>query len=65
MTSNARRNIENAKKFGVQNPEAIIDAYIKNLKKWPNISKEVGRDIDKYAAAIQREIYDKVDLSKL
>ena len=29
------------------------------------ISKEVGRDIDKFAAAIQREIYDKVDLSKL
>ena len=26
---------------------------------------DVGRDIDKFAAAIQREIYDKVDLSKL
>ena len=24
-----------------------------------------GRDIDKFAAAIQREIYDKVDLNKL
>jgi TRAP-type transport system periplasmic protein len=58
-------NIENAKKFGVTDPEAIIDAYNMNLKKWQGISKEVGRDIDKFAAAIQREVYDKVDLSKL
>ena len=33
--------------------------------KWGKISKDVGRDIDKFAAAIQREIYDKVDLNKL
>ena len=58
-------NVENAKKFGVPNPEAIIDAYIKNLKKWTPISKEVGTDIDKFGAAIQREVYDKVDVSKL
>lgn len=60
-----KANIENARKFGVANPEAIIDAYNKNLKKWQGISKEVGRDIDKFAAAIQREIYDKVDPSKI
>ncbi|HWM48494.1 MAG TPA: TRAP transporter substrate-binding protein DctP [Xanthobacteraceae bacterium] len=58
-------NIANAKKFGVANPEAIIDAYVKNQQKWSKISKEVGRDIDKYAAAIQREIYDKVDVNKM
>jgi TRAP-type C4-dicarboxylate transport system substrate-binding protein len=60
-----KANIENAKKFGVKDPEAIINAYLKNLEKWSKISKEVGRDIDKYTAAIQREIYDKVDISKL
>lgn len=58
-------NIENAKRFGVKDPEAIIDAYEKARVKWAKISEEVGRDIDKYAAAIQREIYDKVDLDKL
>ena len=60
-----QRNIENAKKFGVPDPAAIIDAYVKNQQKWARISKEVGRDIDKFAAALQREVYDKVDLSKL
>jgi TRAP-type C4-dicarboxylate transport system substrate-binding protein len=63
--SQRKSNIENAKKFGVKDPESIINAYVKNQEKWAKISKEVGRDIDKYAAAIQREIYDKVDLSKL
>ena len=60
-----QRNIENAKKFGVPDPAAIIEAYVKNQQKWAKISKEVGRDINKFAAAMQREVYDKVDLSKL
>jgi len=59
------RNVENAKKFGVKDPAAIIDAYAKARRKWGGLSKGIGRDIDKFAAAIQREIYDKVDPNKL
>ncbi|OGA65548.1 MAG: hypothetical protein A3G83_04655 [Betaproteobacteria bacterium RIFCSPLOWO2_12_FULL_68_20] len=59
------KNIENAKKFGVANPAAIIDAYDAARRKWKPLSKQIGRDIDKFAAAIQREIYDKVDPGKL
>jgi TRAP-type C4-dicarboxylate transport system substrate-binding protein len=58
------RNIENAKKFHVANPEAILDAYAANLKKWRGLSKGIGRDIDKLTAVIQREVYDKVDPAK-
>ena len=58
-------NIENAKKFGVKDPAAIIDAYVKNQQKWSKISNEIGRDVDKFAATIQREIYDKVDVNKM
>ncbi|OGA66252.1 MAG: hypothetical protein A3F77_15995 [Betaproteobacteria bacterium RIFCSPLOWO2_12_FULL_67_28] len=58
------RNVENAKKFHVPNPEAIVDAYAANRKKWEGLSKGIGRDVDKFAAAIQREIYDKVDPGK-
>ena len=58
-------NIKNAKNFGVQNPEAIIDNFEKAQVKWKAMSKDINRDIDKFAATIQREIYDKVDLSKL
>lgn len=58
-------NIEHAKRFGVPDPAAIIDAYAAARTRWSPISKSVGRDIDKFSAAIQREIYDKVDLDKL
>lgn len=60
-----RRNIENATKFGVPNPGAIIDAYTAARKKWGALSKGIGRDTEKFSAAIQREIYDKVDPGKL
>jgi hypothetical protein len=59
------KNIENAKRFGVPNPAAIIDAYDAARRKWKPLSAGIGRDIDKFAAAIQREIYDKVDPNKL
>ena len=60
-----QRNIDNAKQFGVPDPAALIDAYAAARKKWAVLSKDIGRDIDKFAAAIQREIYDKVDPNKM
>lgn len=59
------RNVENAKKFGVKDPEAIIAAYDKNRQKWAKLAPAIGNDIDKFADAIWREVYSKVDLSKL
>lgn len=59
------RNIAVAKGFGVKDPAAIIDAYEKNLKKWAPLSKEIGRDIGKFAEIVHREVYDKVDPDKL
>jgi TRAP-type C4-dicarboxylate transport system substrate-binding protein len=60
-----QRNIDNAKQFGVADPAALIDAYAAARQKWAVLSKDIGRDIDKFAAAIQREIYDKVDPNKM
>lgn len=60
-----KQNIARFGKLGVKNPEAILDAYAKTLAKWRGLSKEIGTDVDKYADAIKREIYDKLDLSKL
>lgn len=59
------RNIENARKFGVRDPAAIIDAYGKARDKWAGLSKGIGRDIDKFSDAIWREVYSKVDPAKL
>jgi TRAP-type C4-dicarboxylate transport system substrate-binding protein len=59
------RNIDNAKKFGVKDPAAILDAHEKNLAKWKILSKDIGRDINKFAEAMNREVYSKVDPDKL
>ena len=57
--------VADQKKFGVADPGAIIDNYKKNLVKWQGLTKDVGRDIDKFSDLIWREIYSKVDPSKL
>jgi TRAP-type transport system periplasmic protein len=59
------KNIADAKKFGVADPGAVLDAYATALKKWSGLSKGIGRDIDKFADAIWTEIYAKVDPAKL
>ena len=49
----------------MKNPEKVLAAYRRNLKKWHALSPEIGLDVDKYAAAIKREIYDKLDPNKM
>lgn len=51
--------------LGLEDPGAIIDAYQRNLEKWRELSSEIGYDVDKFAAALQREIYDKIDINDL
>ena len=63
--SSATRNVETGKNFGVKDPGAIIDAYEKEIEKWRKLSKEIGRDVDKFIEALNREIYSKLDLDKL
>ena len=57
--------IADAKKFGVADPGAILDAYAAALKKWGGLSKGIGRDIDKFTDAIWTQVYSKVDPDKL
>ena len=59
------KNIADAKKFGVPDPAAIIDAYASARQRWGARSKEIGQDIGKFADAIWNEVYSKVDPSKL
>ena len=47
------------------NKKVVIDFYEKAVEKWRARSKEIGRDIDKFAAVIESEIFAKVDLGKL
>jgi len=57
--------IDAAKKFGVAEPEKLLDAYNKNLQKWRRLTAGVGRDTEKLADLIWKEIYSKVDINKL
>lgn len=52
------------KQLGLADPEAIMRAHVALNPKWEKIAGEVGQDIDKYAAALNREIYDKIDVTK-
>ena len=57
--------IETATKLGMKDPEPVLAAYRRNLAKWQALSPSIGLDVDKYAAAIKREIYDKIDPDKM
>jgi hypothetical protein len=59
-------NIATAKGFGVKDPEKIIDTYERLLdKKWRALSKDIGRDVNKFTEVLNREIYSKIDINKL
>jgi TRAP-type C4-dicarboxylate transport system substrate-binding protein len=60
-----KQNVDNARKFGVKNPEAIADAFEAALVKWRKLSRDIGRDVGKYEAALKREVYDKLDINAL
>ena len=59
------RVIAQAKKLGVAEPGAIVDDYVATSEKWRGRSKEIGRDIDKFADVLMTEIFSKIDLAKL
>lgn len=50
---------------GLKDAEKIMSAYQTAYKKWVKISESIGLDVNAYAAAMQKEIYSKIDLSKL
>jgi TRAP-type C4-dicarboxylate transport system substrate-binding protein len=59
-------NVATAKGFGVKDPEKIIETYEQLIeKKWRALSKEIGRDIDKFTDVLNREVFSKIDLNKL
>ncbi len=55
------------KKVGVKEATAnrIIAVFRKNLKKWEGLSRGIGNDVDKFAAALKSQIYDKLDPDKI
>ncbi len=58
-------NIATARGFGVKDPAAIVDYYERAIERWRPVSKEIGRDIDKFTQVLDREVFSKVDPEKL
>ncbi len=54
-----------AAKEGVKNPEAIIQAHLKNVAKWDKIHARIGDDVDKFAEALWTEVFSKLDPDKM
>lgn len=59
------RVIEDSKSLGVKDPEKIALAFEKILPKWEKLAKDIDENVDKFAAALKTEIYDKIDPGKL
>jgi TRAP-type C4-dicarboxylate transport system substrate-binding protein len=59
------KNVETGKSFGLKDPGAIIDAYEKNIDKWRKLSPAIGRDVNKFVEALNREIFSKLDVNKM
>ena len=58
-------NIATAKNFGVKDPAVIIDYYEQAVERWRPVSKQIGRDIDKFTDVLNREVFSKIDPDKL
>jgi TRAP-type transport system periplasmic protein len=58
-------NIATGKNFGVKDPAAIIDYYEQAVERWRPVSKQIGRDIDKFTDVLNREVFSKIDPDKL
>lgn len=58
-------NIATAKNFGVKDPAVIIDYYEQAVERWRPVSKQIGRDIDKFTDVLNREVFSKIDPQKL
>lgn len=52
------------KKLGVRDPQPIMDKFFEIYPKWEKLAKGIGHDEAKFAAALKREIYDKIDPTK-
>jgi TRAP-type C4-dicarboxylate transport system substrate-binding protein len=64
-TSQREDNIKASARFNVPEPGKVLDAYEATLKKWRKLSGEIGLDTKKFADALRREVYSKVDPEKL
>lgn len=57
-------NVENAKTAGVENPEAILDAYLASYEKWKGlVSNDADRDT--FRKLLWDEVYSKVNAEDL
>jgi TRAP-type C4-dicarboxylate transport system substrate-binding protein len=58
--------ISDAKKErGVKDPEGLMKVHLDLLKKWDDIVKRTGHDIDKFSQVLWDEVYSKVNLDRI
>ncbi len=54
-------NADNARDAGVEDPEAILDAYLAAYEKWKGLIAEHGDDRETFRQLLWDEVYSKVD----
>lgn len=58
-------DVKDARDKGVENPEAILDAYDKALVKWRGLADEIGDNKNVFIRVLNREIYQKLTPEQL
>lgn len=53
--------IEAAKAANVEDIEGLLAKYTELLEKWGKLSADIGNDVDKFADALNAEVYSKID----
>lgn len=59
------RLIANGKQIGVANPEALLDAYARNVQKWQTLSGEIQGDESRFAEKLWQEVFQDLDVNQL
>jgi TRAP-type transport system periplasmic protein len=52
------------KKLGVKGSEKLMARFFEIYPKWEKLSKSINNDVDKFSAALQDQIYSKIDPTK-
>ena len=60
LAAEAEAAIEQGTRRGATDPAALVAAFGESVAKWTAILDEIGDDRDALAAALQREVFDKV-----
>ena len=60
LVDERERLLREARERGVEEPEALLDAYLANYERWTELTADIGNDREAFAQLLWDEIYSKL-----